>query len=405
MQNVKEVSVIDIYLDEYLKKTFIEKGRHDLKRVCNNILNCKPVKGLDKYSKEILALAMEKRIVMSIEKNRQSLQNSSYWKHLKPSAPLIYQETDYLSDYMNLVVRDLYIDLTKHKSLEEINEFYNQEIYNATKLFSNKLFVLPNGKRVSVKDLALAINDAFNLNGIIKKEYVIKGKSGNLKSVVAIAGLTTIMASSIILSNQKEAEKLGGQTIIENLENSLETLKEIPKTDVKIENIKPIQKQFVGYENECPLEYQEYIYDMSKKYEVPFNAFMTIIDNESGGLFNTNGIISDWDDYGLCQINICNHDKIYKDLNITSSDLLNDPYKNIEAAAYLLQDICLMYPEEIKNGQYENIFGAYNGWKLWKTKETSVEYAADAMIKMNSVYNKTEEELFETKQEVSYGRK
>ena len=158
---------------------------------------------------------------------------------------------------------------------------------------------------------------------------------------------------------------------------------------------------FVGYDNNCPKEYQEYIYEMSIKYDIPFNILMAIADNESNGLFDTNGKISEYDDYGFFQINICNHDLIFKELGYDSKDLLNDPYKNIEAASFLVKKICNMYKED----DYENIFGTYNGWINWKDKETSRNYAANGIQKINEIYNKLDDELFEKEEENERTRK
>ena len=44
---------------------------------------------VDKYSKELLALSLEKQIVMTIEMNRIDTHSTSYWNSLKVSVPLI----------------------------------------------------------------------------------------------------------------------------------------------------------------------------------------------------------------------------------------------------------------------------------------------------------------------------
>lgn len=180
-----------------------------------------------------------------------------------------------------------------------------------------------------------------------------------------------------------------------DLQNSDSNSNEI-ETNMKLQP----KEIFNGYNCNCPIKYQEYIYEMCEKYNIPFNVVITILDNESNGLFNTNGVISDWDDYGLCQINICNHDVIYEKFGFTSEDLLNNPYKNIEAASYLISEICKMYPQDLIDENYENIFGTYNGWILWEEKQTSLEYVENAIKKISTIYNKTNEELFETIYEV-----
>ena len=147
------------------------------------------------------------------------------------------------------------------------------------------------------------------------------------------------------------------------------------------------------YNCPCPAEEQKYIYEMSIKYGVSFNALMAIIDNESGGTFAANGIISASNDYGYCQINVCNHATIYNNLGFSSSDLLNDRYKNIEACAYLVNGIYKQYPNDPQNGKFDNIFGAYNGWLNWRNIKGSVNYSNKAVKKLNTMYNLSNEEL------------
>ena len=147
------------------------------------------------------------------------------------------------------------------------------------------------------------------------------------------------------------------------------------------------------YNCPCPAEEQKYIYEMSIKYGVSFNALMAIIDNESGGTFAANGIISASNDYGYCQINVCNHATIYNNLGFSSSDLLNDRYKNIEACAYLVNGIYKQYPNDPANGKFDNIFGAYNGWLNWRNIKGSVNYSNKAVKKISTMYNLSNEEL------------
>ena len=52
-----------------------------------------------------------------------------------------------------------------------------------------------------------------------------------------------------------------------------------------------------------------------------------------------------------------------------------------------------------KEDDYENIFGTYNGWINWKDKETSRNYAANGTQKINEIYNKLDDELFEKEEE------
>lgn len=393
-------------LDEYVDNFFYGKTPDQIKYYCNRIFKFKSIENFDKYSKEILALNVEKKIINSIENSCKKIHKSSKWPELKTKAPFIYSNNS-LSEYLNLFVRDF--NNNNFNKNEEVEKFYNKKILIALKMFRNRLIVLPSGERISVGDIINSFQNFLNKNDIVKKEYTIKKKTGTLKKAAAISGIVTITGLTS-LNMYKEIEASKTDTIVSVKEpeifidgepnSSTSNIEDIEKEDNLImsnTNIEETNKLpvFVGYDNGCPIEYQKYIYEMSIKYDVPFNILMTIVDNESAGVFNTNGKISEYDDYGLFQINICNHDLIFKELGYDSKDLLNDPYKNIEAASFLLKKICNMYNKD----DYENILGTYNGWINWQSKETSRNYAINGIEKINSIYNKTNEELFEKEED------
>ncbi len=127
-------------------------------------------------------------------------------------------------------------------------------------------------------------------------------------------------------------------------------------------------------------ELKDSIYRISQDYGIPFNVMTTIGHQESGGQWNTNGVKSYTGDYGQYQINIrWNLESINNDLGFTEEDLLYNPYKSIEASAYLLSEIMNIYGYTIDNYDPKEIFGAYNGWIDWKDKEMAVEYAESCM--------------------------
>jgi len=385
MNATSSISNIENYLDEFLYNC------KRITQVCEDILDLKPVKGLDKYSKELLALTLEKKIIRTIEQFHIDKQKSSFWRDTKLIAPITYQENNFLKNYVYLFAHHfLKSSKSNNLVLNEIDNFYDEIIEQASKEFRNKLFTLPNNERVSVGDLQIAVYNTLNIP--VSKTLTIKEKTGNLKSAFAIAGLATTLAAAAISYGNKTPD----EPIYESKKTiTVETPIILPETT----EIPVYKNVLIGYDNAC--EYQEYIKKMCDEYDVPFNVMMTIIDNESDGKFDSNGKISDWGDYGYCQINECNHDVIYEVLGITPDELLNNPEKNIEAAVYLVSEICKKYPQEVALEDYTNVFGTYNGWVLWKEKQTSIEYVEKAMKKMENTYNKTDEELFERVCEVS----
>ena len=389
-------------LDEYVDNFFFGKTPEQIKYYCNKIFNFEHVKDFDKFSKEILALNIEKKIMESIENSHKKISKNSKWAILKQEAPYIYSNNS-LNNYLDLFVRDFNSNnFIKNK---EIENFYNNKILMAFKSFGNRLIVLPSGERISINDVIRSFQRLLSSNEITKKEYDIKKKTGSLKKIAAISGIVTITGISA-LQMQNEKNDINKETTTYVTDIDIKDYSMNKQKDTLIMNTISLKEEtkipvFVGYDNNCPKEYQEYIYEMSIKYDIPFNILMAIADNESNGLFDTNGKISEYDDYGFFQINICNHDLIFKELGYDSKDLLNDPYKNIEAASFLVKKICNMYKED----DYENIFGTYNGWINWKDKETSRNYAANGIQKINEIYNKLDDELFEKEEENERTRK
>lgn len=88
--------------------------------------------------------------------------------------------------------------------------------------------------------------------------------------------------------------------------------------------------------------YQDYTYDMCVKYGIEeyYSLMIALMWHESN--FNINEI-SKTNDYGLCQINKCNHSWLKKTLDI-DPDFLN-PYTSIECGTYMLSTYLHKYPD------------------------------------------------------------
>jgi hypothetical protein len=124
---------------------------------------------------------------------------------------------------------------------------------------------------------------------------------------------------------------LCGYSVNKNTKKEQKPLKSIKKEEIKNNN----KFYFVndnGYKRYLDKKYQKHLLKMCKKYKVEkyYKLFIAQMYHESG--FNTN-IISQTKDYGLMQINICNHKWLGKKFN--NNDFLN-PYNNIEAGVYMM---------------------------------------------------------------------
>lgn len=91
-------------------------------------------------------------------------------------------------------------------------------------------------------------------------------------------------------------------------------------------------------EPEAPCPY-EYLTDTCNRYGVEADNMLALIKIESD--FNPN-LISRTNDWGLCQINVCNHERLKKELGIT--DFL-DPYQSIECGVFLIAELENKYKE------------------------------------------------------------
>jgi hypothetical protein len=143
--------------------------------------------------------------------------------------------------------------------------------------------------------------------------------------------------------------------------------------EMTISKTPEIQESY--YDIACSTELQDYMMAMGEKYGFPGEILMILLYCESGGNYNTNGVISETNDYGLAQINKCNFKTIYDRLGFTEDEILNNPYKNLEAAALLISDIFAAYDYTSDNFDYANVFGTYNGWSNWESIESSVNYS------------------------------
>lgn len=94
-----------------------------------------------------------------------------------------------------------------------------------------------------------------------------------------------------------------------------------------------------GYKAYLDKQYQNHLYDMCKKYNVEqyYTLFMAQMYHES--TFRQH-LVSKTNDYGLMQINVCNHKWLSEKLGFT--DFLN-PYNSIEAGVYMMSNYLHKY--------------------------------------------------------------
>ena len=77
-------------------------------------------------------------------------------------------------------------------------------------------------------------------------------------------------------------------------------------------------------------ELQRFVREQCEARGVPFEIALALIERESG--YRTD-VKSSTNDYGLMQINVCNHEWLAEELGLTD---MMDPYQNITAGVYIL---------------------------------------------------------------------
>lgn len=130
------------------------------------------------------------------------------------------------------------------------------------------------------------------------------------------------------------------------------------------------------YIDSLPLseELQEYTYYICKAYYIDYSFVLALMFTESS--FKAD-IISKSDDYGLMQINSCNHKDIGDKLGVT--DFL-EPHQNIRAGMYLLRKLFEKYDTPERVLMAYNL-GEYGASVLWDKGITETTYSKKVLTK------------------------
>lgn len=120
-------------------------------------------------------------------------------------------------------------------------------------------------------------------------------------------------------------------------------------------------------------ELQDYIYSVCDTYNVPCELVYGMIEVESG--FRAD-VVSATDDYGLMQINICNHEWLCEELNIVN---LLDPEQNILAGVYIISSHLEVTDGDIPLALMRYNCGATGAKRLWEQGIYSTSYTEKVM--------------------------
>lgn len=138
--------------------------------------------------------------------------------------------------------------------------------------------------------------------------------------------------------------------------------------------LKSTEADFVPIDCELPYELQEYTYYLCQAYYIDFDFVMALMFTESA--FKAD-IVSPTNDYGLMQINACNHKELEDKLGITD---IMEPYQNIRAGLYMLRGLFEKYDDASKVCMAYNL-GEYGASVLWDKGIYSTSYSNKILAK------------------------
>ena len=141
-------------------------------------------------------------------------------------------------------------------------------------------------------------------------------------------------------------------------------------------------------------ELQRYIREQAERQDVPFEIALAVIERESSYQPDA---VSDTGDFGLMQINICNHRWLYEELGITD---VMDPEQNIEAGLYILGQAFQKYDDPDKALMAYNM-GDSGMKSAWSKGQHSSKYSR-AVIETAQALKRKDIKFFASTDEDAY---
>lgn len=143
----------------------------------------------------------------------------------------------------------------------------------------------------------------------------------------------------------------------------------------------PVVDKPLLYNVPMPDDLQVYLYEACEQNGVPFEFALALIGNESGYQADA---ISETNDYGLMQINQCNHEWLSEELGI--DDFMN-PEENIQAGTYILSGLFEKYEDPHKVLMAYNM-GEGGAKKQWDSGVFQSNYSRRVMGKLDELKQK-----------------
>lgn len=143
------------------------------------------------------------------------------------------------------------------------------------------------------------------------------------------------------------------------------TVDETVLTPITIQSTAGADKQY--YNIPLSTELQDYIFNLTKQYNVPTEIVIAVIERESSYRPNVTGLAGE---QGLMQIHPINHERLTDALGITD---FYDPKQNILAGTYMLSELFAKYDTATEALMCYNC-GEAGAKRLWAKGITQTEY-------------------------------
>lgn len=190
--------------------------------------------------------------------------------------------------------------------------------------------------------------------------------SSNTSEIAAYSEATSNSAAWVN-TNSNEIVLQAAETVI-NSPKTVIYANESVSVPEQSETVQESTTEFVPYDIPLDDELQEYAYDLCIEDGISFEIVMALIEHESSYRAD---VISKTNDYGLMQINRCNHEWLREELGVQD---FCDPRENIKSGIFILQDISKRY-QDIYMGLMVYNMGETKAKKLWKQGIYSSKYA------------------------------
>lgn len=209
----------------------------------------------------------------------------------------------------------------------------------------------------------VSVQNNMGTAGVAETLFLIQDSVAKCTPTIELSNIPVVSASA--LEDVDTDEDIASSDIVSSEEENTITVEKFEVSD-KVD----IYTGNNGFElSDIPLDQhiQEYIYDLCQVNEIDYSLVLAVIKHESD--FNAD-LISSTDDYGLMQINKCNHGWLRDELG--DIDFL-DPVDNVRCGVYILKQLLDKYDTEKALMAYN--MGISGAKKLWDQGITSSKYS------------------------------